>query len=241
MSLRFKLAVTGNLTKAMDDYEKRVAQAVTEALDEMLVDVQGQERDQIRDAGLGSKLPRTVQTKRFPRENSIGAAGIVFTKAPEIIRAFNTGAVIVPKHGRYMAIPTQFNLAGGRRKSAKVGGWNGVRVTPDEMIKSGASFVIPNKDGPGKLWMLTVAQAQVKSGKRGKIKSLAYAGGIVPIGGARRARVDAALKAGAVPMFTLLPQVRLTKTLDIARIRSKAQQRFPRLVRFKLDQIGEGV
>lgn len=246
---RLKLAVVGDLTKAMDAYESRVAEAVTSAVDECLEDSQNELRAQIQSAGLGVKLPRTIQKKRYPRSGaSIGAAGIVFTKAPEIVRAFNAGSVIVPKHGAFLAIPTQFNLTSGRWRNAKSKSWAGVRVTPEDMVKSGAAFVIENKDGPGKLWMLTVTRAQTRAQRTnkttGKItyykpRDLAYAGGMVPIGGGRRGRVQAAIDAGAVPMFTLLPQVKMTKKLDIARVRANAQRRLPRLMRFNLDKIGD--
>lgn len=249
MKPRIGLAMTGDLVRALDEYKKQAAAAVTEAIDEAADDVQAGFRDQLVQAGLGRKLPRTIRKIRYPRgKKSLGAAALVYSKAPQVVQAFNAGSVILPKQGRYLAIPTQYNLNLGRRRNPRSATWDGVRVKPEEMIKSGASFVIDNKGGRGKLWMLTVATAQLrreatskKTGRKtyygGRI--LAYAGGLVQIGSGRRSRVDAALQAGAVPMFTLLPNVRLTKRLDIARLRSAAERRLPRLIRYKLDRIGD--
>lgn len=238
MAARIRLAVTGDLVSTLDEYRKQAASAVTEAIDEAADDVQAGFRDQLVRAGLGRKLPRTIRKIRYPRgKKSLGAAAIVYTKAPQVVHAFNAGSVILPKQGRYLAIPTQYNLNLGRRRNPRSATWDGVRVKPEEMIKSGASFVIDNKGYRGKLWMLTVSHAQRVM--RGIIRDFAYAGGLVQIGGGRRARVEDALNAGAVPMFTLLPNVRMTKRLDIARLRSKAERRLPRLIRSNLDRIGD--
>jgi hypothetical protein len=239
--MRLKLAVKGDLVAAMADYEEKLAVAVTEGLDETLDRAHRDYRQQVEQAGLGTKIPRTIRKQRYPKSKpSIGASGIIWTRAPEIIDAFNSGSAIVPGHGRFLAIPTQWNRKGGRRKAAKEATWTNVRVTPEEMIRSGADFVIPNKGGPGKLWMLTISHAQARKGKKNKIHDLAYAGGLALLGGGRVGRTRDILKHEAVPMYTLLPNVKLKKRLDIARIRSDASRRLPRAMKYKIAAIGEG-
>ena len=79
-------------------------------------------RTQITNAGLGPRLARTWRSETFPKgQNSIRAAGLVWSKAPGIIRVYENGAIIRSKNGFFLAIPT---AAAGRY------GDGGRKITP---------------------------------------------------------------------------------------------------------------
>lgn len=203
-----------------------VKAGVTRAIDVAAAGLQTQLRSDTVTAGLGQGNANAWRMQRYPRgRDSLNAAAIVWSRSPAVIDGFNRGAVITHRGGRYLTIPTNFNRVGGRRR-AKVEGrgqrnyWTNVRVTPAQMVRSREAFVIPNKDHPGQyLWCLRVKLAQRKTAKRGKVKDLAFAGGLnVQVGTAHRLNATAALlAAGFVPMFVLLRQVKLDKRLDLDR------------------------
>lgn len=232
--MRLKLALKGDLVRAMKAEEARIARAVTAAIDDVSASAQGEYREQIGNA-LGQRLAKTVRKKRFPRTPSIGAAAIVYSRAGDIVAAFDRGGVITPQ-GRFLAIPTGYNRERGRRQSRGQradGVWSGVRVTPEEMMRSKMAFVRPAGEGGSLVWCLKVSRAQRK--QRGRVRDLAYAGGMVMLGGGRVRRTREILELGAVPMFVLVPQVRIEKKLSLARVRYKAGQRLPRQIRHNLE------
>lgn len=163
----------------------------------------------------------------FPRSGlSLRPAGIVWSKVPAIIQGFDEGALIRPKGGkRFLAIPTGFNRQGGRR-GAKA------RVSPAQMVSSGVAFLRPFKSGRGFVWCLPTYEARgLRHGRRGRGRLQVIAGGIAEVGtGNRRGRqawAEGLLKQGLVPMFLLLPAVKLPKRLDVARAAQAASRRIP--------------
>src|SRR5918994_2201469 len=63
-------------------------------------------RRQIASAGLGQRLANSWRDRHYPNQK-LDAATLVYTKAPQIIRAFDEGAVIRSKRGRFLAVPTE--------------------------------------------------------------------------------------------------------------------------------------
>ena len=63
-------------------------------------------RRQVTSAGLGQRLANSWRDKHYPNQK-LDAASLVYTKAPQIIRAFDEGAVIRSRRGRFLAIPTE--------------------------------------------------------------------------------------------------------------------------------------
>src|SRR5690625_365785 len=83
--------------------EKAVKRAVTQAGR----GVQEGWRAQIRSAGLGDRLPRTIRSRAYPAgKGSLNAAAMVWSRAPEIIGTFDAGARIQSRDGLFLAIPT---------------------------------------------------------------------------------------------------------------------------------------
>ncbi len=103
--------------------------AVTAGMGEASADLKTDLRRQITSAGLGERLARTWRSEVYPRgQKSIGAAGFVWSKAPDIVRAFDQGAVIRSKRGLFLAIPTALagrlgRSIGGAREKITPQGW----------------------------------------------------------------------------------------------------------------------
>lgn len=168
------------------------------------------------------------RSRVFPSSGvSLRPAGLVWTKVPAIIQGFDEGALIRPRGGgRYLAIPTGFNAPLGRRG-------RGMRVTPAQMVASRVAFLRPFRWGRGFVWCLPVYEARgIRRGRRGQGRLQVIAGGIAEVAtGNRRGRVAWArglLDQGLVPMFLLLPSVKLPKRLDVAGAAQAASRRIPR-------------
>jgi Family of unknown function (DUF6441) len=82
-------------------------------------------RRQVASAGLGQRLAKSWRDKHYPNRK-LDAASLVYSKAPQIIRAFNEGAVIQSKRGRFLAIPTE---------NAPRKGTDGKRISPSTFPK----------------------------------------------------------------------------------------------------------
>jgi Family of unknown function (DUF6441) len=63
-------------------------------------------RRQVASAGLGQRLANTWRDKHYLNQK-LDAASLVYAKAPQIIRAFDEGAVVRSRRGRFLAIPTE--------------------------------------------------------------------------------------------------------------------------------------
>lgn len=164
-------------------------------------------------AGLGQNMARTWQSRTFPaNRDAIGAAGYVWSKARQRMRAFAEGAVVVPKQGRFLAIPTVWNRQGGRKGAAP-------RVTPAQMVAAkGQAFVFTPKGSPGvKIWAVRAAAV----GGRGRSKYAVSAGGLLAVNASgsraalRQGNQRALLQQGFVPMFVLIPRAVIRKRLDL--------------------------
>src|ERR687892_2806237 len=63
-------------------------------------------RRQVASAGLSQRLANSWRDRHYLNQK-LDAASLVYTKAPQIVRAFDEGAVIRSKRGRFLAISTQ--------------------------------------------------------------------------------------------------------------------------------------
>jgi Family of unknown function (DUF6441) len=172
-------------------------------------------RRQVASAGLGQRLANSWRDRHYPNRK-IDAASLVYTKAPQIIRAFDEGAVIRSKRGRFLAIPTE---------NAPRKGTDGKRVSPSTFPEHrfGPLRFVPRQSGPSLL---------VVDGLRG---SLSRKTG--QLRGFRRA-TGRARQSGqgltTVVMFLLVPQVKLPKRLDVARAAEHWAAQLPALIEQQL-------
>jgi hypothetical protein len=140
--------VTGNLERAMHDEVKAVSAGLRRAMASAAGQVQEQLRQQARSAGFrgdGKRIANAWRVNVYPKAvlTTLRPAALIWTKAPDIIAAFDSGQTIRARHGKYLAWPTPNNATGGKR-----GGTGGMRITPQQMIGA-QSFVIASKHNPG--------------------------------------------------------------------------------------------
>ena len=168
-------------------------------------------RRQVTSAGLGQRLARTWRDRHYPNQR-LDAASLVYTKAPQIIRAFDEGAVIRSKSGLWLAIPTP---------NAPRRGVGGKRINPSHFPEHrfGPLRFVYRRSGPS-LLVAEDLRASV-SRKTGGLR------------GFRRAN-ERARRTGrgvaTVVMFLMVPQVRLPKRLDVARAAERWLAKLPALV-----------
>lgn len=186
--MRLIAAVEQNLPEWAERNVDLWANAVTQGVAETAKAVQGSWRAQIAAASLGKRLAGTVRQEVFPRgQASPNAAALVWTKAPEIIGAHERGALIRSQNGFYLAIPTE---AAGR-------GSRGARLTPGEWeARRGVRLRFVYREGRPSLLVADGARVNARG-----------------LGVASRSKTGRGV--ATVPIFVLLPQVRLKKRLDL--------------------------
>lgn len=231
MALRIA-AVVGDLRSRLQAEVRAGERAATRAVREETEGLKRELRGQAA-AAFGAKgrgIANAWRSAVYPRSGvSLRPAGLVWTKTPVVVDAFERGALVRAKGARYLAVPTGFNAARGRRGR----GGKGMRVTPAQMLASGQAFLRPLRSGRGFVWCLPLYGAtSLGSGRRPRRRTLLFAGGIAEVGTANRKGREAwardMLRKGMVPMFLLLPQVKLTKRLDVAGAAQRAGARVPR-------------
>lgn len=163
--------------------------AVTAAVKDAGTGLRDNWRGQITRAGLGQRVARTIRSETYPKgRDSLNAAATVWSRAPVILEAHNTGPLIRSADGFWLAIPTP---AAG--KSLRGG-----RITPGEWERRTGLRLrfIYRRSSPS----LLIAEARLS--KKGR---------------AVRSRSKAGRGLTSVPIFLLVPQVRLSKRLDLER------------------------
>jgi hypothetical protein len=171
-------------------------------------------RRQVASAGLGQRLANSWRDRHYPNRK-LDAASLVYTKAPQIIRAFDEGAVIRSRRGRYLAIPTE---------NAPRKGTDGRQIRPSTFPEHrfGPLRFVPRSSGPS---LLVVGLLASLSRQTGQLR------------GFRRA-TDRARQSGqgltTVVMFLLVPQVKLPKRLDVTRAAERWSAQLPALIEQQL-------
>jgi hypothetical protein len=92
------------LKPAYDDAERAVARA----MDDVQIGLKDELRQQTIGAGFGVRLAKTWRGKRFPESRpSINSAAYIWSRAPDIVDAFERGVPIVARSRRFLAVPTK--------------------------------------------------------------------------------------------------------------------------------------
>ena len=200
--MRLGLDLTPDLVAVMAAEIKAGEKAVSAAMREACTDLKSAWRGQITQAGLGHRLANSIRSQTYPKAGeSLQAAALVWSKAPEIVGAHDTGPLIRSKDGFWLAIPT---AAAGK-------GLKGGRITPSEWERRRGLRLrfVYRRRGPS----LLVADGRLNS--RG-------------LGVASRSKTGRGM--ATVPIFLLVPQVKLEKRLDLARDAERAQAVVPGLI-----------
>ena len=200
--MKLKLDITPDLAAMMAAEIKAGERAVTTATREAGISLKTAWRGQITGAGLGQRLARTIRSEQYPKgQASLNAAALVWSKAPKIINAHDTGPLIRSRNGFWLAIPTE--AAGKSRR--------GGRITPGQWEqRSGLRLrFVYRRTGPS----LLVAEGRLNKGGRAV---------------ASRSKTGRGLTT--VPIFLLVPQVKLPKRLDLDRDAERAHDSVPGLI-----------
>lgn len=187
--MQLKADIIGSLARIMAEETRAGERAVSAAMHAAGAGLKSAWRGQITGAGLGARLARTIRAQDYPQgKPSLNAAALVWSKAPVIVGAHEQGALIRAKRGLFLAIPTE---AAGK-------GRGGGRITPaDWERRTGLRLIfVPRRTGPS----LLIAEGRLNTKGRAV---------------ASRSKTGRGLTS--VPVFLLVPQVRLKKRLDLAR------------------------
>jgi Family of unknown function (DUF6441) len=204
-------SLQSDMQRELRDIERAVATGTRDAGRGLRAEL----RRQVTSAGLGQRLASSWRDRHYPNQR-LDAASLVYTKAPQIVRAFDEGAVVRSKRGRFLAIPTE---------NAPRKGTDGKRISPSTFPEHrfGPLRLVPRPSGPS---LLVVDGLRASfSRKSGELR------------GFRRA-TDRARRSGqgltTVVMFLLVPQVKLRKRLDVARAAERWSGQLPALIEQQL-------
>lgn len=211
--MRFTLKTDG-LAKGLTEAEGDAARSVTSTMREVTEGLKGDLRADVVDAGLGQRLANTWRGKTYPEGGvSLEAASFVWSKAPNIVDAFDRGVTIKSARGFWLAIPT----AGVKGLSA-TGGMK--RITPGGWERrTGMRLRFVYRRGRPSLLVADNARLSKKGLARPNI-------------GRTRAGAQFTRLKGrtTVVVFILVPQVTLQKRLDIATAAQRWADRVPGLL-----------
>ncbi len=200
--MKLGIDLSPDLVAVMGAEIKAGEKAVSAAMREAGSGLKNAWRHQIAQAGLGLRLANSIRSQTYPKSGeSLKAAALVWSKAPVIIGAHDTGPLIRSKDGFWLAIPT---AAAGK-------GLKGGRITPGEWERRRGLRLrfVYRRRGPS----LLVADGRLNS--RG-------------LGVASRSKTGRG--KATVPIFLLVPQVKLAKRLDLARDAERAHDAVPGLI-----------
>jgi hypothetical protein len=197
--VKLHLEISGSIAADMRAEILAGEKAVSNAIRGAALSLKTDWRGQITGAGLGARLARTIRSENYPKGRpSLNVAALVWSNAPVVVGAHDTGPLVRSKSGLWLAIPT---AAAG--KSTRGG-----RITPVEWERRRGTplrFIYRSR-GPS----LLVAEGRLNS--RG-------------LGVASRAKSGRGL--ASVPIFLLVRQVKLTKRLDLVKAAEVALGRIP--------------
>ena len=200
--MRLKLEIDPDIAALMQAEIAAGERAVSAAMHAAGSGLRAAWRGQITGAGLGTRLGNSIRMATFPKgRDSLNAAALVWSNAPVIIGAHDTGPLIRSKDGFWLAIPTP--AAGTSIR--------GGRITPGEWERRHGLRLrfIYRRRGPS----LLVAEGRLNTKGRAVASKSKTGRGVA-----------------TVPIFLLVPQVKLRKRLDLARDAERAAEGVPGLI-----------
>ena len=166
-------------------------------------------RQQVILSHLGEKLANSIRLENYPKgQPSLGATALVYSKAPKLIRAFDEGPTITAKGGFWLAI--------GLPVIAHMRGEKGRKITPKEWEeKTGKRLTFIYRKGRSALLVDT-----------GKVVKFAY----FNKAGDHKRRRPGRIKKDPIPIFALVPRVRLYRRLHVELAAQGVLSSLPRLI-----------
>lgn len=188
--MKFTVQIDGDLNALMAREYRAGERAVSNTIKAAAEALKANWRQQITGSGLGTKLANAVRSEAYPKgAPSLNAAAIVYSKAPKITAAHEAGATIRSNSGFWLAIPLPSAGKGAR----------GAKITPGEWeTKTGRRLRFVYRSGRSAL----LVDDGTKTGRRLMGRD----------GFSREAR---GFRNRTVPIFALVPQVKLPKRLNL--------------------------
>ena len=209
--MKLTATIVGSLAAEMQAEMRHIAKSVPDGVKATGDGLKGSLRKQVVAAGLGARLSRSWRGKTYVNKGH-DAASFVWSKAAQIVRAFDEGVVIKGRGGNWLAIPTP---------AAPKRGVGGKRITP-------ATFPTA-RHGPlrmvrrsGRAALLVVDGVRV-SAQTGRVGRQAKGGGRTKSGGYKQG-------IATVAMFVLVPRVKLKKRLNVAGAAGSWARMLPALI-----------
>jgi hypothetical protein len=208
--VKLTTTITGSIKAGMEAEMRTISKAVTAGVKEAGRGIKADLRKQVISAGLGMRLSRTWRERTYPNKGH-DTASLVWSKAPQIIRTFDEGAVIKSKSGLWLAIPTP---------SAPKRGVGGKRINPSNFPEHryGPLRFVYRRGRPS---LLVVDGVRIN--KSGRVGRRAKGGAFTKTGRMKQGMAT-------VVMFIMVPQVRLKKRLDVKREAERWSRRLPALI-----------
>ena len=211
--MRLIAAVQGNLRDVLRAEARAMAPPLRRALKAAGDQLKRDLRAQAEAADLG-RLGKSWAHRHYRgRYNPFDMVSIVFPRGRGVraaIAAFDEGATVRPVNAKYLWIPTQWNRKSGRRGGR-------VLYKPGQLRNA---FAARAQNG-NLIVFARVSKAEVKT-KQGRIRQKAFVNSTLKgktqaklLGSGRVRRTEAILEYGVVPMFVLVPEVKLKKRLDL--------------------------
>ncbi len=184
------IATIASIRKQMDRDVAMAERAVQGGVSDATLALKNTLRSQVVTAGLGRRLSTTWRSNVKPKKPALDADGMVWTKAPHIMRAHAFGTTIRARNSRFLAIPTR-EAGAGRR---------GSRITPQAWERrTGKRLIFVAARGSRPALLITDAGT----------------GSFTRRGAARTSRAASPKSATSVVVFRLYPQVTLRKRLNV--------------------------
>jgi len=189
--------VIGDFAQAVRDETQALARLHADAIRDEALLAQARLRQQAFAGGLGAKIANAWRQQQFPKSGpSLGAAALVWSKAPLIVDAFNRGTPIRSRAGFFLAVPLP---AAGR-------GIGGKKITPGEFERrTGTRLRFVYRRGRPSLLVAENARLTARGAFR--------------LNETRRrdgTRATRTANRTSIPVFVLLPQVNPRKRFDVA-------------------------
>lgn len=189
--MRIVTKIEGNLRLNMEQEIRAGKLAALGAVTQIGGAIKADWRGQIAQAGLGRRLGNTVRSEAYPKGvGSLNASALIWSKAKKIVGAFETGVEIRAKNGNWLAIPLPAAGKSGR----------GGRITPGEWERRNGR-------------RLTFIYRQGRAGLLIDTGTTLRGGRVMGKDGFSRAARG--FKNRSVPIFALVPRVRLQKRLGL--------------------------
>lgn len=206
--LTLALAFSGDLEAWADDLKTAMLQGLRDGVEDTGRIGLERLRDDVREAGLGERLPNTWRLDLHPQRGlAYSPAAFIRSTAARIIDAFTRGAVITSRDGGMMAVP----IPGGPMDRIRV--LRGETSVDAARRRLGELVFVPIRPGLGML--VTKLVRVTRSGRYSRVKDKKYS-----------PEYMAKNMQAAVPVFWLVPQVLLARRLNWPQIARDISQTF---------------